>query len=273
MKDETWLEAFVHELEAAGVGPEDRAGAVVETEGFLSEAGSGAFEQFGSPQEYAAAVATALGQSGRRADPPPGGGDAVVVSGVSKSYRRQVVLREVSVRVGSGEVVVLTGPNGAGKSTLLRLIAGLERPDAGSIDVHGTVGYVPQAGGLDPYLRAQAHFELFGAATGLDRDEARREGNRLARELGWDAGSATVAGELSGGTAQKLSVIAAMLGRPDTLLLDEPYEGMDADSQRRFWALLWAWQDEGRSALVSSHSPDALAKATSVVEIEGLTVR
>ena len=95
----------------------------------------------------------------------------------------------------------------------------------------------------------------------------------MARDLGWDAASAPVAGALSGGTAQKLVTITAMLSRPQTLLLDEPYQGMDADSQQRFWALLWAWQGEGRSAVVSSHSADALAKASKVIEIEGLSLR
>ena len=169
--------------------------------------------------------------------------------------------------------MVLTGPNGAGKSTLLRIIAGLERADAGSATADGAIGYVPQRGGIDPFLRPGEHFELFGAPAGLSRRQARQEGNRLARELGWDATAAPVAGRLSGGTAQKLAAITALLSRPETLLLDEPYQGMDADSQHRFWALLWGWQDDGRSAIVSSHSPDALAKATEVIEIDGLSIR
>ena len=126
---------------------------------------------------------------------------------------------------------------------------------------------------LDLYLTAGEHFELFAAPTGMSGSEARREGNRLARELGWDSASGPLAGELSGGTAQKLAVITALLAQPEILLLDEPYQGMDADSQQRFWALLWAWQEGGRSAVVSSHSTDALAKASKVVEIEGLTLR
>ncbi len=270
MKDETWLDAFDHELEAAGVGAEDRASARVETEGFLSDAGASAYDQFGAPGDYAAELAQALGGGPRRPDRrSSAAGPAVEVAGISKTYQGVVVLRDVSLTVERGEVLVLTGPNGAGKSTLLRVIAGLERADAGSVNTTGAIGYVPQSGGIDPYLRPEEHFELFGAPAGLGRRHARREGNRLAHELGWDAGSAPIAAQLSGGTAQKLAVITALLGRPETLLMDEPCQGMDADSQQRLWALLWAWQDDGRSAIVSSHSQDALAKASKVVEIEG----
>jgi ABC-2 type transport system ATP-binding protein len=274
VNDRTWLDAFDHELEAVGVAAEERVSARVETEGFLSEAGVSAFEHFGPPAAYAAELAKALGaQSSTSALRAHGPGSAIDVVGVSKSYRGRAVLRDVSLSVGRGEVVVLVGPNGAGKSTLLRIIAGVERADAGAVAVGGAIGYVPQSGGVDPHLSPEEHFELFGAPAGSSREQARGEGIRLARELGWDAASAPIAGKLSGGTVQKLVVITALLGRPETLLLDEPYQGMDADSQRRFWSLLWSWQDEGRSALLSSHAPEALAKASKVVEIVGLSVR
>ena len=183
------------------------------------------------------------------------------------------MLDRVSLQAAAGELVVLTGPNGAGKSTLLRCVAGLERPDGGTIHVTGSVGYVPQSGGLDPYLRPDEHFALFGAAAGLDRRGAAKEGRRLAAELGWDAATAPIAQELSGGTAQKLRVISALLGDAHTLLMDEPYQGMDADSQQRFWSLLWSLQDAGRSMIVASHTTDALRRATSVIEIDGGSAR
>ena len=272
MNDHTWLEAFGHELEAAGIDVGERAAVLVETEGFLAESDVGAFEQFGPPDTYAAVVASALGGSTGRS-PAADATVAVDVDRVTKSYRGRTVLDGVSLRVTEGEVVVLTGRNGAGKSTLLRVIAGLEQADSGTVHVSGRVGYVPQSGGLDPYLRPLEHFALFGAPNGLDRSGAHAEGCRLARELGWDAAAAPLAGELSGGTQQKLNVIAALLTGPSVLLLDEPYQGMDAASTHRFWDLLWSWQDGGGAAVVSSHSADALSKASNVLEIEGLPAR
>ena len=271
MKEASWLDAFGHELEALGVDVDDRAAVLVETEGYLTEMDVSPLDHFGPPDSYAAVIAAALGsRAGRVGAVDPEGAVVVAVERVAKAYRGRTVLDGVSLRATAGEVVVLTGPNGAGKSTLLRVVAGIEPPDSGTVEVTGRIGYVPQRGGLDPYLTPCEHFALFGAPRGLDRASARAEGCRLARELGWDADSARVAGELSGGTEQKLNVITALLGGPEVLLLDEPYQGMDAESTRRFWDLLWSWQDGGGTAVVSSHSPDALAKASTVVEIDGL---
>ena len=159
------------------------------------------------------------------------------------------------------------GANGAGKSTLLRILAGLDAPDGGTVEVDGRVGYAPQDGGLIDQLRPAEHFVLFGRGRGLSRERAIQDGRRLAEQLGWDALAAPVAGELSGGTRQKLNVVLAALGEPDVLLLDEPYQGLDLDSVQRFWELLWAWRDAGRCALVVSHAHDAIDRADAVVEL------
>jgi ABC-type multidrug transport system ATPase subunit len=191
----------------------------------------------------------------------------VQAEGVTKSYGRRRVLDGVGLEVRAGEVVLLMGPNGAGKSTLLRILAGLDRPDRGRVGGEGSVGYAPQSGGLVDHLRPAEHITLFGRARGLDRRRAAADGQRLARQLGWDALAAPVAGELSGGTRQKLNVVLAGLGDPDVLLLDEPYQGLDLDSTRRFWDLVWAWRDAGRAIVVVSHAHDALERVDAVVEI------
>jgi ABC-2 type transport system ATP-binding protein len=199
---------------------------------------------------------------------PAGGAVRVRARGLAKSYGSRRVLHDLDLEIQAGEVTALLGPNGCGKSTLLRLIAGLERPDAGRVAVDGAIGYVPQHGGLSPYLRPAEHFELFGAARGLGRVEARREGTRLAGELGWDAAAAPVARNLSGGTGRKLNITVALLGRPEVLLLDEPTEGLDLESTQRFWELMWACGERGAAVLVVSHTTDALSRATRVVELE-----
>lgn len=265
MRNETWLEELACELRARGVAATDVAGVVVELQGHLDDSASSALDTFGVPQAYAAEVSAAIGAGG---GPPPATGPVRVrASRVAKSYRQASVLRDVDLEVRGGEVTALIGPNGCGKSTLLRLLAGLERPDEGSVTVDGAIGYVPQRGGLSPYLRPQEHFELFGAARGMTAGAARREGDRLAGELGWDAGAAPIARDLSGGTAQKLSLTLALLGDPEILLLDEPNEGLDLDSTQRFWELLWDRGEQGTAALVVSHSADALSRATRVMEL------
>jgi ABC-2 type transport system ATP-binding protein len=265
VRNETWLEELACELRAAGVAPADVAGVIVELQGHLDDSAQSALASFGAPQAYAAQVSSAIGAGAgpRRTAGPV----RVKAHRIAKSYKRRCVLRDVDLEVRAGDVTALIGPNGCGKSTLLRVLAGLEVPDEGSVSVDGAIGYVPQRGGLAPYLRPQEHFELFGAARGMSAGAARREGDRLAGELGWDAAAAPIARDLSGGTSQKLSLTLALLGDPEVLLLDEPNEGLDLDSTQRFWELLWDRGEQGAAALVVSHTGDALSRAAQVVEL------
>jgi ABC-2 type transport system ATP-binding protein len=289
MTPRTWLEELSHELATRGVPPTDVAAVVVELEAHLAEAGGAPLATFGPPATYAAQVVASLwppGSPDRRGHPParrsgswgtaswgPGaegqrrGSLRVRVQGVTVAYRRRRVLDGVDLEAHAGEVVLLVGANGAGKSTLLRVVAGLARPDRGRVHVRGSVGYAPQSGGLVEHLRPAEHFVLFGRARGLGRARARRDGQRLAGQLGWDALAAPVVGELSGGTRQKLNLVLAGLGDPDVLLLDEPYQGFDLESARRFWELIWAWRDAGRAIVVVSHTHDALERVDAVVEL------
>jgi ABC-type multidrug transport system ATPase subunit len=264
MRRDTWLSELAHELAAREVASSDIAGIVVEASGHLDETAAAPLDAFGSPAAYATLVADALGAE----RPPPRAGEVrVAARGLCKRYRRRTVLDGFDLELRGGEAVLLMGRNGRGKSTLLRILAGLARPDGGSVQVSGSVGYAPQAGGLIDQLRPAEHFVLFGRPRGLTREAATQEGRRLAEQLGWDALAAPAAGELSGGTRQKLNVVLAALGEPDVLLLDEPYQGLDLESVQRFWDLLWLWRDAGRCALVATHAHDAIERADAVLEL------
>ena len=265
MRAETWLDQLAHELAARGVEPTDAASALVEVEGHLHEVDGSPLDDFGSPASYAATVAEALERS--RPQRAVIGPSRIAAHGVVKSFGRRQVLADAGVDVRRGEVVLVMGPNGCGKSTLLRIVAGLLRPDAGTITVDGTVGYAPQDGGLVEHLRPDEHFALFGTGRGRSRTASVDDGRRIAGELGWDAAAEPIVAELSGGTRQKLNVTLALLGDPDILLLDEPYQGLDLESRQRFWSLLWAWGERGGSALVVTHDHDAIERAHAVVEL------
>lgn len=197
----------------------------------------------------------------------PASAPAVVAEAVTARFGRQTVLRDVDLRVDFGEAVAIVGENGAGKTTLLRLCAGLLAPDGGAVTRNGAVGYCPQEPGVVDLLDADQHLVLFGSAGGLSRSEARRRGRHLLGSFGFPVGDRTVAKDLSGGTRQKLNLTLTMLGDPQILLLDEPYQGFDHGSYIDFWQHVDVWRREGRAVLVVTHLLTERDRVDRVVEV------
>jgi ABC-2 type transport system ATP-binding protein len=196
-----------------------------------------------------------------------GEAEALQAVGLSKRFGRRRVLADATLRVDRGEAVAVIGENGTGKSTLLQLCAGVLAPDAGSVQRDGRVGYCPQEPGVVEQLTPAQHVVLFGAAAGLSRRDAHRQGSRLLADVGVDPDERTVTKDLSGGTRQKLNLALALLGDPVVLLLDEPYQGFDLGSYVDFWAHVDAWRDEGRVVVVVTHLLTELHRVDRVVEV------
>lgn len=173
---------------------------------------------------------------------------------VTKRYRDRVAVLDASISVRPGEAVAVVGENGAGKSTLLRICAGLVTPDRGSVAVSGTLGYCPQEPGLLDLLTADEHLVLFGAALSLNRQDAQLAGHAVLDRLGFRATEhEVVTRQLSGGARQKLNLALALLGDPQVLLLDEPYQGFDRDGYVNFWELVGRWNAESRAVVIATH--------------------
>ncbi|WP_436791562.1 ATP-binding cassette domain-containing protein [Yinghuangia sp. YIM S10712] len=187
--------------------------------------------------------------------------------GIGKRYGRRHVLRGVDLDVHAGEVAAVVGANGCGKSTFLRICAGLASPDTGHVAVDGSLGYCPQASGTSDFLTGDEHFALVGAGRGLSRGRSRNDGRGQARSLRWTQPDPAPAGRLSGGTRQKLNVVLAVLGDPDILLLDEPYQGFDRGSYLDFWERIWLWRDAGKAVVVVTHLLDRLDRVDTVLDL------
>jgi manganese/iron transport system ATP-binding protein len=185
----------------------------------------------------------------------------------SLAYGRTTVVEDVHGEVHGGQSVALIGPNGAGKSTLLRAVLGLVEVVAGRIDVLGTtpararrqVAYVPQVDTLDAQFPVSVGQVVL---MGRYRDVGwlRRPGPRdraIADEaldaVGLAARKNDRFGMLSGGQRQRVLLARAIAQRPRLLLLDEPFNGVDAVSQRALLGALRAMQDDGAAVVVSTH--------------------
>jgi heme exporter protein A len=174
----------------------------------------------------------------------------------------------VSGELADGEVLLVTGPNGSGKSTLLRCLAGLLAPDAGTIELAAegrpldaaerrrSVGYVAPDLALYEELTTGENLAFFGRVRGLGPER----GRELLGRFGLPADRP--AGALSSGMRQRLRWVWALLHRPRLLLLDEPFQNLDAPGEAEVRGLLAEHLDGGGLAVVANPSPLDLGRAT-----------
>ncbi|GHJ11826.1 ABC transporter ATP-binding protein [Micromonospora humidisoli] len=171
-------------------------------------------------------------------------------------YRRSGpwVLRGVTARLDPGEVAVVLGRNGAGKSTLLQLCAGVLRPVRGRVvDRPHRVGWVPERFPADQPFTVTRYLTAMGRAAGLGRADADRAVDRWTDRLGLTPFRTVRLPDLSKGTAQKVGLAQAMLRTPGLLVLDEPWEGLDAAARGLVPELVDEVLAAGGAVLVSDH--------------------
>jgi ABC-2 type transport system ATP-binding protein len=184
------------------------------------------------------------------------------VRNVRKLYDGRTVVNDVSFDVAAGEIFALLGPNGAGKTTLIRMITDIVRPDGGTItfDGHAMTGpkrprtaYLPEERGLYrkvPVLDALAYF---GELKGLSAADSRRESVELLEEFGLATWTKNQVAALSKGMQQKLQLCTALIGKPELLILDEPFSGLDPINVQVLEDVLRRRRSEGTTVLLSTH--------------------
>ncbi|MBH1937274.1 alpha/beta fold hydrolase [Streptomyces sp. AV19] len=217
-----------------------------------------------------AVVAVALLLTGRRRTSAPAPDPALAdvplqISGLTKRYAKshdRYAVRDLSFRVGRGQVLGLLGPNGAGKTTTLRMLMGLIRPDGGEVRVFGhairpgapvlsRVGAFVEGAGFLPHLSGRANLDLYWRATGRPARDAHAEEALEIAGLGSALDRAVRT--YSQGMRQRLAIAQAMLGLPDLLILDEPTNGLDPPQIREMREVMIRYAAGGRTVIVSSH--------------------
>ncbi len=205
---------------------------------------------------------------------------ALRLAGVSRSFAPgTVLLKDIALIVATGERIALQGESGVGKSTLLNLIAGLEVPDAGSIEVGGrridrlsererslfrraTLGFVFQAFHLLPHLSALQNVMVPLLLAGEGERVAREAGATMLDELGLAARADALPGTLSGGEQQRVAQARALIPRPRQELADEPTGNLDPVTAHQALELLFAQcARHGITLLMATHSVEAAAAA------------
>ena len=197
------------------------------------------------------------------ATPPAAAGEPVLAArDVRKAYGDFVAVHDVSFTVGRGEIFALLGPNGAGKTTFLRMALDILKPDSGELMVLGhapspqlksRVGYLPEERGLYRKHRVRPVLEYLAELKGLKPAEARRRVRALLERVGLADWAEKKIGELSKGMQQKVQFCGAIVGRPELLVLDEPFSGLDPVNTRLLEDVLEEERRRGATVILSTH--------------------
>jgi len=184
--------------------------------------------------------------------------DAVTVSGVVRRFGDRTVLDDLDLSIARSEFVVLLGPSGCGKSTLLRLLAGLDLPDGGTVEVPRERAVVFQADRLLPWQKVWRNVTI-----GLDSAGAKERALEVLDEVGLADRANAWPKTLSGGEAQRVALARALVTEPDLVLLDEPFSALDAITRLHMHDLVRRLhQRHGAAMLLVTHDvAEAIALA------------
>ncbi|HYZ48339.1 MAG TPA: ATP-binding cassette domain-containing protein [Sphingomonas sp.] len=187
---------------------------------------------------------------------------ALTAAALEKRFGRKQAVGGVDLAVPKGCIYGVLGPNGAGKTTTLRILLGIIEPDAGERVVLGAahprdmserIGYLPEERGLYPSMKAKDAIGFMGALRGLGWQEGRRRGVEMLEASGLGQAANEKIRNLSKGMAQLVQLLGSMVHRPDLLVLDEPFSGLDPVNQEKLEALILAERARGATILFSTH--------------------
>ncbi|MSR06244.1 MAG: ATP-binding cassette domain-containing protein [Gemmatimonadetes bacterium] len=185
---------------------------------------------------------------------------------VTKRYAGHVAVHELSLEVPSGSIYGLLGPNGAGKTTTIRMIMGIVKPDTGTAIVLGVkdggwalshrIGYLPEERGLYKKMKVLDLLIFLAEAKGVDRRVAKTAAPEWLERLGLSAWGGHKVDQLSKGMQQKVQFIATVLHKPDLVILDEPFAGLDPVNSQVMKDTVLELSRQGATIVFSTHVMD-----------------
>ncbi|HLB54556.1 MAG TPA: LPS export ABC transporter ATP-binding protein [Gemmatimonadales bacterium] len=192
----------------------------------------------------------------------------LVATGLRKSFKRRMVVKDVAVDVSQGEIVGLLGPNGAGKTTTFYMITGLIRPDAGRIELEGRdvsgepmyrrarsgIGYLAQEPSVFRRMSVQENVLAILETLPISREERRDRLELLLEELGIKHLRENKAYSLSGGERRRLEITRALATEPRFMLLDEPFAGVDPIAVHDIQTIVMGLRHRGIGVLITDHN-------------------
>lgn len=184
---------------------------------------------------------------------------------LTRRYGKLLAVDDVSLHVDSGEIVGFLGPNGAGKTTTIKMLVGLLKPDKGEVTICGhnlkfeakaaksRLGYVPDTPHLYDKLTVMEFLNFTAEVFGVEPSTARKRIDDLIELFDLEESRRKLISSLSHGTRQKVSLAAAVLHRPEALLLDEPTGGLDPRATRKIKDVILELARGGRAVMLSTH--------------------
>jgi ABC-2 type transport system ATP-binding protein len=200
----------------------------------------------------------------------------IAVEGLTKRYGDRTAVDGISFQVNPGTVTGFLGPNGAGKSTTMRMIAGLDQPTSGQVRVNGRdyrnapapmaeLGVLLEAKAVHSGRSARNHLLALAQTAGLGKARV----DEVIEQVGLAGVAGRRVGGFSLGMGQRLGIAVALLGKPQTIMLDEPVNGLDPEGVRWVRTLLRTLAGEGCTVFVSSHLLGEMAEAADRLVVIG----
>lgn len=187
---------------------------------------------------------------------------ALTLEGVSKSYGDFQAVRDLGFSVPKGSICGFLGPNGAGKTSTIRMILGLQPASSGRIDILGApdgrlvrdrIGFLPEERGLYKKMTPVEAIAFFGSLKGLPTAEGKARARDMLEQQGLGASQKKKMKDLSKGMAQKVQLIASVVHRPEFVILDEPFSGLDPVNQQGLEEMIRGLAANGATVLFSTH--------------------